>query len=320
MTRTQPLDLAGRLHPFSRVFPDRLEHPVARVGEAKEALLHERLQAVEVGVTNLLGGSQRAAASEDREAGEELLFCGREELVAPLDRGSQGLLTGIGVATALEQVEPLREALEDLRGRERLGAGGGELDGEGERVEAGAQLGDLVGGLELGARAEELDRVGLGERGHRVLDLAGDTQEFAGGDEQREVGAGGEERRKLGCRLDHLLQVVEQQEQLPLCNVGGEIVLGAERVGDRLTDEGGIAEGGQPDPEDACLVGTDETGSCLDRESRLARAARTCERDEAGALLDAGEHVGELSLPAQEGARGTWQVRVRDRLERRKGA
>ena len=74
--------------------------------EAKEALLDERLQRVEVGVCHLLGGFECAAASEDGEAGEELLLLAGEELVAPLDRGSQRLLAGIGVAAALEQVEP----------------------------------------------------------------------------------------------------------------------------------------------------------------------------------------------------------------------
>ena len=128
---------------------------------------------------DLLGSLERAAASEDGETGEELLLLGREQVVAPLDRRSERLLAGIRVAAAFEQVEPLREALEDLRRRERLRSRGGELDGERERVEAGAQLGDLGGGLELRALAEEGDGFGLGERGHCVLDLAGDAQELA---------------------------------------------------------------------------------------------------------------------------------------------
>ena len=47
----------------------------------------------------------------------------------PLDGGPECLLAGIGVAAALEQIEPLGEPLEDLRGREHRGAGGGQLDG-----------------------------------------------------------------------------------------------------------------------------------------------------------------------------------------------
>ena len=52
-------------------------------------------------------------------------------------------------------------------------------------------------------------------------------------------------------RLDHLLEVVEQEEQLALGDVLGEAVLGAERLGDRLDDERRVAERGEPDPEDA---------------------------------------------------------------------
>ncbi len=56
------------------VLADRLQHPVAAVGEAQEALLDQRLERVEVGVTDLLGGLERAAAREDGQAGEELLL------------------------------------------------------------------------------------------------------------------------------------------------------------------------------------------------------------------------------------------------------
>ena len=60
--------------PLPRVLADRLEHPVALVREAKQALLDERLQGVDVGITYLLCGLERAAAGEDGEAGEELLL------------------------------------------------------------------------------------------------------------------------------------------------------------------------------------------------------------------------------------------------------
>ena len=131
------------------VLADGLEHPVALVGEAQEALLDERLQGVEVGFGHLLGGLERAAAGEDGEAGEEPLLLGGEQVVAPLDGGAERLLAGVGVAAALQEVEALGEALEDLGGRERLRARGGELDRERERVEAHAELGDLLAGLEL---------------------------------------------------------------------------------------------------------------------------------------------------------------------------
>ena len=234
VTAGERIGLAGLVQPFARVLADRLEHPVALVREAEQALLDERLQRVEVGAADLLGRLERAAAGEDGEArGRALLLLG-EQVVAPVDRRPQRLLARVGVAAALEEVEPLREALEDLPRRERLRARGGELDRERQVVEARAELGDLVARLEPGALAEERDGLGRGERRHRVLDLALDAQELAAGDEQRQVGAGAEQRRELGRRLDHLLEVVEQEEQLALADVLGEAVLGAERLGDRL--------------------------------------------------------------------------------------
>ena len=143
---------------------------------------------------------------------------------------------------------------------------------------------------------------GLGERRHRVLDLALHAQELAARDEEGEVGAGLKERGELGRRLDHLLQVVEEEQHLALADVLGEAVLGAERLGDRLRDERGVAQGGEPDPEDACLVLGDECGSRLEREPGLARAPGPGQRDESSSLLDQGEDRlrARASLPTKE--------------------
>ncbi len=284
-----------------RELPNRLQHPVALLGKADEALLDERLQGVELGVADHFGCLERAAPGEDREAGEELLLCGGEQVVAPLDGCAQGLLAGIGVAAALEQVEAGGEALQDLGRGERLRAGGGELDGEREVVQARAELGDLVGGLELGARAEEGDGLGGGERGDRVLDLAGDAQELAARDEQGEVGAGLQELGELGGGLHHLLQVVEQEQHLSLADVLGEAVLGSEGLGDRLADEGGVSERGEPDPEDARLVGGDEGGGGLERQPGLAGAAGPGEGDRrAPASILASTSASSRSRPRKE--------------------
>jgi hypothetical protein len=99
-----------------------------------------------------------------------------------------------------------------------------------------------------------------------------------------------------------------------------ETVLGAERLGDRLRDEGGVAERGEPNPEDARLVLGDEGRGGLERKAGLARAAGAGQGEQARALLDPGEHLMELALPADEGARRAREVRVRDRLERREAA
>ena len=81
------------------------------------------------------------------------------------------------------------EALEDLRRGEDARPRGGQLERERQVVEAPAELGDRLVRLEPRARAEELDRLRLGQRRHRVLDLAADPQQLAARDEQLQVRA-----------------------------------------------------------------------------------------------------------------------------------
>ena len=87
---------------LGRIFSNGLEHPVALIGEAQQALLHERLQSVDVRAAHLLCGLERAAAGEDGETAEEALLVLDQKLMRPLDRGSERLLAGVGVAAALE--------------------------------------------------------------------------------------------------------------------------------------------------------------------------------------------------------------------------
>ena len=179
----------GSLRELAGVLPDRFQHPVALIRETKETLFDKRLQGVEVGVSDFLCGFERAAAGEDGEGPKEALLLLGEEVVAPLDRRSQRLLPGVCVAAALEQVEPLREPLQDLLGREHLRAGGRELDREREQVETAAELGDLLARFELGALAEERDSLRFLQRWDLVLDLALHAQELAARAEEGEARA-----------------------------------------------------------------------------------------------------------------------------------
>jgi hypothetical protein len=61
-------------------------------------------------------------------------------------------------------------------------------------------------------------------------------------------GAGLEQRSELGRRLHHLLEVVQQQEQLALPDVLGQAVLRPQRLGDGIRDEGRVAQSSEPDP------------------------------------------------------------------------
>ena len=83
---------------------------------ADEALLDQRLEGRRGRPGDLFGGFERAAPREDREPREEPPLLGGEQVVRPLDRRPQRPLARFRVAAALEEIEPLGEALEDLPG------------------------------------------------------------------------------------------------------------------------------------------------------------------------------------------------------------
>ncbi len=114
------------------------------------------------------------------------------------------------------KVEPLAEPVEDLLGGERLRARGGELERERHVVEAAAELLDRRTRGKSGAQAEELDRVRVGERQHRVLDLAADAEQLAGGDEQRfgQASTAGEPARVDTCSR---LSSSSSSSRSPMC-------------------------------------------------------------------------------------------------------
>src|SRR5438874_12489648 len=131
MAPAQLLLLAALRQPPARILADRLKHPEALIRVPEKALVHERLQRVEIGVRDPLGRLEGAAAAEDGKAGEQPLLVFREEVVAPIDRRAQRLLARPGVASCLEQIEPLRKTLEDLGRGEDARAGRGQLEREG---------------------------------------------------------------------------------------------------------------------------------------------------------------------------------------------
>ncbi len=103
--------------PLERVLADRLQHPEAgltarhRLGP-EQVVVQERLHAVddvELEVSgDRLGAFEGEAADEDGEAREERLLLCREEVVAPLRRGTQRPvpLGHAGAGRGLQEVEP----------------------------------------------------------------------------------------------------------------------------------------------------------------------------------------------------------------------
>ena len=76
------VDLAGLgqlLESLAGEFADGLQHPEASAGVAQQALVDERLEEVEIGVADVFGRIEGAAAREDGEAREEpsIVLCDR---------------------------------------------------------------------------------------------------------------------------------------------------------------------------------------------------------------------------------------------------
>ena len=80
----------------------------------------------------------------------------------------------------------------------------------------------------------------------------------------------------------------------------------------------GIAQSGEPDPEDAVPELRNQLGRRLDRQPRLPRATRAGQRHQPRAVPQQLHNVRHLPLPADERRRRPRQIRVRDRLQRRK--
>jgi hypothetical protein len=162
--------------------------------------------------------------------------------VAPGDRGAQRGLTRLGVPAAPEQVESPADPLDDLLGRQCFRAGGGQLDGQRHVVEPAAELPHGRGRRLLRAQREELDRLSVGQWQHLVLDLPAHAQELPRRNEQLQVRAPLDRLSKLGRRVDHLLKVVHEQQQLALSDMHRQLVVCTQCPRDGRQDKLGIAQ------------------------------------------------------------------------------
>ena len=147
--RMAPLEIRVVAEPSGRELADRLEHePAPALRPREQALLGQRLQRIEARPTDRSRRRRVEAPGEDRQAREVPGLVGRQQLVAPLDRGVERHLPIGGIDRPLRQHgEAPVEALEQLDGRERARARGRQLDGERQRVDTcadGAHRGDRV--------------------------------------------------------------------------------------------------------------------------------------------------------------------------------
>jgi hypothetical protein len=163
---------------------DRLQHREPGVagrglGPEHQRLVDQRGQAVEDvqpelgGVAYRLDGLEGPAAGEHRQPGKQSPLGVREQVVAPGDGPAQGPLPAReGPGPGGQQREAPLQAGQDLLGGQDPGAGGGRLDGQGQPVEPGGDLGHRRGVLggqpelrpdRLGALDEQPDRLGSAE-------------------------------------------------------------------------------------------------------------------------------------------------------------
>ena len=180
-------------------------------------------------------------SGEHREPGPQPLLGLAAQLVAPVDERAQRLLPGQRrPAPAGEQAEPVVQAVGELLDGQRAQPRRGELDRQRHAVEAARTAATTAARFSVGdarsparprrARSSSSaiasywpsaaaggGRCGSGQRQRRHGDdvLAGDAQRLAAGREHPQAGRGAEQPvDEPGARLDHVLAVVEHEQEL----------------------------------------------------------------------------------------------------------
>jgi hypothetical protein len=212
-----------------------------------------------------------------------------QQLMAPLDRRAQCLLARVDAAAGLEQIQPVREPLDELFGREDSHSRRSQLERERQVLEPRAELRHDVTRDEARQRRtrprhEEPRPVLLFERRDRIGLLAGKPKQLTARHEQMHVGAGGEQLGESRGRFDDVLEVVEQKQQRFVGQVLHKTVLRSERLPRRHQDELGVTQRRQRHPEDPVDVALRSLGGRLQPKPRLARPARPRQGEQAGVL------------------------------------
>ena len=284
-------------------------------------------------------GLQREPSREDGRPAQDEPLLVAQQVVAPVEGGLQGLVSLPGSpAAAAEEPEPLLEPGGDVGHRQVAGAGRSQFDGQGDPVEVLADVGhdglrgrveDEVGPDGGGSFGEQLDRRGPVDQGrHPPHPLAVDAQRLAAGGEDGGPWRTVEHRLDhLGAGIEHVLAVVEQEQDVPVgeCLDHGVDVVGrlaggqAQCAGDRSQDAVVAARRHEVDEGDAAVV--EQVGGDLEGEPGLPHAPDAGEGHERRGVEER-EHVFDVVLAAdQRGVLGGQVVLEGvERPERRVGA
>ena len=302
----------GFVQPIARDPADVLLH--------HQRLVHQRRQHVQrlagrslPGRTDRLGIVNGEPAGEHAQASEEHLLRRRQQVVTPVDGRSERLLTRQRRATSSgQQREPVGQPIEDLLGGEDSGSNRGKLDRQRQAVETAAQLDDgrLIragqlerprgGGRTLGEQQHRFVLPKLGERfasvGRRKPErrhgddvLTRHLERLPGGGDHPHVGRSAKDLgHQAGGRIEHVLTVVEDQQQLAVAQVGQQDLQRLRRGlvpkvqgGDHRVDhQGGIADLGELDPPGPVREAASEVRRDPNGQARLADASGADQADQ----------------------------------------
>ena len=170
-----------------------------------------------------------------------------------------------------------------------------------------------------GERIERVDvRRSIGRRkgqGVHRHDAFGDQAEWlAARDEQRHPGRVAEQVGQIACRVEHLLEVVEHEQDALLAEIAEQRLASGfvdpQRLRRSRYDERRIEDRSQRHEEDTGGERLDQLGRDLEREARLSRSSRSRQRDDACiGLTDELTQLLDLSLAAEERRRLGGKVR-----------
>ena len=146
------------------------------------------------------------------------------------------------------------------------------------------------------------------QRRNRPLGLELEAQGRPAGGHDHQLVTRPQEAPHQARRLEHLLHVVEHQQQAPLAEEVGERLLGAaaaalpqaERAGHRAGHELGVDHVREVGEEDAAGEARQGVGRHLQRQARLPRAAGAGEGDQAPAVVEQAAHLGQVGVAADE--------------------
>ena len=160
----------------------------------------------------------------------------------------------------------------------------------------------------MGALDEQCRRILLQKRLEPVLVLAGNTERRSARYEHPYLGACAKDSADDGSSGEEMLEVVKEQQEFPPAEEGREVIGSPDCLGNLRGQELGIRETRERHPEDAVIDPADELRSDLERESRLARAARARDGEEARPVREHRDELLELPLAADERNRDDRQV------------